>query len=160
MRDGLLPSAMLCVALALALGFVPTRLWTPAVAALLVGCGVALLAPIAPDQADAIFLGCWVSTVVLAGCVHLPHGMNRVAALLLGLNTGLWACLVARIGGGSANLLIALPLVLLCGPARWLVLTGRGIALKVAASWLLAIGVMEMVLMLTPTPGYKPDHMD
>lgn len=160
MRDGLLPSAMLCVALALALGFVPTRISGGAVAALLFGYAAALLLPVTPDRADAIFLGCWVSTVVLAGCVHLPRGMNRITALVLGLNAGVWACLVARVGGGASNLLVALPLVLLCVPARWLVLTGRGIALKVAASWLLAIGVMEMVLMLTPTPGYKPDHME
>ena len=160
MRDGLLPSAMLCVALALALGFVPTRIWGIAVAALLFGCAAALLLPVTPDHADAIFLGCWVSTVVLAGCVHLPRGMNRATAVVLGLNAGVWACLVARVGGGAANLLVAVPLVLLCVPARWLALTGRGIALKVAASWLLAIGVMEMVLMLTPTPGYKPDHME
>ena len=98
MRDGLLPSAMLCVALALALGFVPTRIWGIAVAALLFGCAAALLLPVSPDHADAIFLGCWVSTVVLAGCVHLPRGMNRATALVLGLNAGVWACLVARVG--------------------------------------------------------------
>lgn len=160
MRDGLLPSAMLCVALALALGFVPTRIAGMAVAALLIGCGIALVLPVTPDHADGVFLGCWISTVVLAGCVHLPRGMNRAVAVMLGLNAGVWACLVARVGGGAAHLLIAVPLVLVCVPARWLVLSGRGIALKVAASWLLAIGVMEMVLMLTPTPGYKPDHME
>ncbi|MFM9935991.1 MAG: hypothetical protein ACKVOL_07300 [Novosphingobium sp.] len=86
--------------------------------------------------------------------------MNRAAALVLGANAGVWAGLVARVDGEASNLVIAVPLVLVCVPARWLVLAERGIALKVVASWLMAIAGMEMVLTLTPTPGYKPDHME
>jgi hypothetical protein len=160
MRDGLLPSVMLCVALALPLGFASARTSAMAVAALLAGSACALLLPFAANHDDAIFAGCWISTLILAGCVHLPRGMNRATALVLGANAGVWAGLVAQAGGAASNLLIALPLVLLCLPARWLVQSGRGIALKVVASWLMAIAGMEVVLTLIPTPGYKPDHMD
>ena len=160
MRDSLLPSAMLCIALALPLGFVSARTQAMAVAALLVGNACALLLPFAAGHDDAIFTGCWISTLMLAGCVHLPRGMNRATAVVLGANAGVWAGLVAQAGGAASNLWVALPLVLLCLPARWLVLSGRGIVLKVVASWLMAIAGMEVVLTLTPTPGYKPDHMD
>jgi hypothetical protein len=78
----------------------------------------------------------------------------------LGANAGLWAGQVVHTDGHAANLMMALPLVMLCVPARWLVKTGRGIALKVVASWLMAIAGMEMVLTLIPTPGYMPDHME
>lgn len=160
MRDSLLPGAMLCVALALPLGFASTRIAALALAACLTGALAALLVPIPPGHDDAIFTGCWLSTLLLAASVHLPRGMNPASAIALGANAGLWAALVTRTDGHIANLLIALPLLLLCVPARWLVQTGRGIALKVVASWLMAIAGMEMVLTRVPTPGYMPDHMD
>ncbi len=160
MRDSLLPSAMLCVALALPLGFVPARTAALSVAACVAGALAALLARMPPGYEDVIFSGCWFSTLILAGCVHLPRGMNRIAAIALGANAGLWAGQVAQTDAHAANLLVALPFLLLWVPARWLVRTDRGIALKVVASWLMAIAGMEMVLTLIPTPGYMPDHME
>ncbi|WP_421853051.1 hypothetical protein [Novosphingobium sp.] len=160
MRDSLLPAAMLCVSLALPLGFATARTAAAAVAASLAGAGLALLLPIPPGHEDVIFSGCWFSTLILTACVHLPRGLARAGALALGANAGLWAGQVVQTDGHASNLLIALPLVLLCVPARWLVQAERGIALKVVASWLMAIAGMEMVLTLIPTPGYMPDHMD
>lgn len=160
MRDSMLPAAMLCVSLALPLGFIPVRAAAVSVAASLAGAVLALLLPIPPGHEDLIFSGCWFSTLVLTGCVHLPNGLNRAAALVLGANAGLWAGQVAQTDGHAANVMMALPLVMLCVPARWLVKAECGIALKVVASWLMAIAGMEMVLTLIPTPGYMPDHME
>lgn len=160
MRDSMLPAAMLCVSLALPLGFIPVREAAVSVAAAMAGAVLALLLPIPPGHEDLIFSGCWLSTLILTVCVHLPRGLHRVAALVLGADAGLWAGQVVQTDGHGANLMIALPLVLLCVPARGLVNTGRGIALKVVASWLMAIAGMELVLTLIPTPGYMPDHME
>lgn len=160
MRDSLLPAAMLCVALTLPLGFLSARMAAYAVTACVVGALAALLVPFPPAHDDAIFAACWLSTLVIAGSVHLPTGVTRALSIALGANAGLWAGQVAQTDGHPRNLLIALPLVLLCEPARWLVRSERGIALKVVASWLMAIAGMEMVLTLIPTPGYMPDHMD
>lgn len=161
MRGGALPPALLFAALGLALAFAPRRMiaWTVGLAAL-AALGASFLR-IANAWEDPIFLGCWLSVALAAASVHLPGGVGAAWAAILALNSGLWAGAVIAAAGRPLDLAIAAPAMLLCVPGAWLVASGRGIAVKVAASWLIAVGVLALCLQFAPTtPGYKPDHMD
>jgi hypothetical protein len=160
MRGGALPPALLFAAFAFALSYAPRRTipWALALAAIM--AVAASFTPIPSGWQDGIFLGCWISVVVAALCVHLPGGVPRPLALALAANSGFWAGVVIAGAGTRLDLLKSLPVCLLCLPGAWLVATGRGIAIKVAASWLIAVSLLAATLQMIPTPGYKPDHMD
>ena len=161
MRGGALPPALLFAALGLALAFAPRRIIAPSVVLAVIAAIGASCLRVATSWEDPIFLGCWIGVAIAAASVHLPGGVRSFWAVVLALNSGLWAGAVIAAAGKSLDLAIAVPIVLLCIPGAWLVETGRGIAVKVAASWLIAIGVLALSLQLAPTtPGYKPDHMD
>lgn len=160
MRGGALPPALLCAALAFALAFAPRRAIAPALF-LLVSASVATsFAPIPTAWVEIAFLGCWASVMVTAASVHLPDGANYRLALALGINAGVWVGAVVAVAGHEIDLAKALPFGLLALPAAWLVATRRGIAVKVVASWLIAVAILAGALPLVPTPGYKPDHME
>ena len=161
MRGGALPPALLFAALGLALSFAPRRIVAPAaLLAILAALGASFLR-VATAWEDPIFLGCWAGVALAAASVHIPGGVRSWWAMILAFNTGLWAGAVIAAAAPRIDLAIAAPAVLLCIPGFWLVATGRGIAVKVASSWLIAIGVLALCLQLAPTtPGYKPDHMD
>ncbi len=106
-------------------------------------------------------MGCWASVVIAAVSVHLPRGLGSRLAVALALNTGVWTGAVIALAGAPLDLAKSLPWVLLCLPGGWIVANGRSIFLKVAASWLIAVAVLVATLpVVTPTPGYVPDHMD
>ena len=110
---------------------------------------------------EVAFAGCWVSVVLTAASVHLPRGLTSLAAIILALNVGVWSGAVIALAGTPFDLAEALPWALIGVPGAWVVATGRKIALKVAASWLIAIALLvAMIPVTTPTPGYVPDHMD
>ncbi|WP_309606825.1 hypothetical protein [Phenylobacterium sp.] len=161
MRGGALPPALLASALGFALAFAPRRAIAPGVA---VFAGVATavsFARIDPAWTDAIFYGCWTSVIVTALSVHLPRTLRLRAAVLLACNAGLWAGAVIAAAGAPLDLAKALPWVLICLPASLLVSRGMGIAIKVVASWLVAVSILAAALpTLTPTPGYVGDHME
>lgn len=161
MRGGALPPALLFAALGLALSFAPRRIVAPAIALALLAAIGASFVRIATSWEDSIFLGCWVSVAIAAASVHFPGGVRTPWAFVLALNSGLWAGAVIAAAAPRHDLLIAPLAVLVVVPGAWLAATGRGIAVKVAASWLIAIGILSLCLQLAPTtPGYKPDHMD
>ena len=161
MRGGALPPALLFAALGLALAFAPRRILAPAVVLAIFAAVGASFLRVATSWEDPIFLGCWISVAIAAASVHIPGGVRSFWVVILALNSGVWAGAVVAAAGKALDLAIAAPIVLLCIPGAWLVATGRGIAVKVAASWLIAIGVLALSLQLAPTtPGYEPDHMD
>lgn len=163
MMDGSLPMALLAAALGLALAFAPGRAgWLGvlgmAIAALIVGqiTMAAALRPVA-------FAGLWISLAATALLVHAPRLLRGAGAALVGLNAGLWIGSVAATAAprDAAGLGLALlPAALALPVGRWLVDRGWGIAVKVAASWLLAVGLLAGLVSQTPTPGFAPDHMD
>ena len=161
MRGGALPPALLFAALGLAFSFAPRRIIpVAAILAIVAAIGTSFLR-VATSWEDTIFLGCWIGVAVAAASVHIPGGVRPAWALFLALNSGLWAGAVIAAAGHELDLAISAPALLVCIPGAWLVGTGRGIAVKVAASWLIAVGVLALCLQLAPTtPGYKPDHMD
>ncbi len=160
MRGGALPPALLCAALGFALAYAPRRIVGYALALLAVTAFGASFLKIPTGWQDGIFLGCWASVVLSALAIHLPRGVGPRLALGLAANSGLWAGAVVAASGSRFDLLKALPAALICVPGAWLVSTKRGLAIKVVASWLIAVSILAAALPLTPTPGYKPDHMD
>ena len=164
MRGGVLPPAMLFAALAFALAFAPRRallaaLPVAAVAALLVLAVVRNL-DFAKPLTETLFIGCWASVIGTAATVHLRGGIGPRFALLPALNAGLWAGATVAISGDRLDLVKAMLALLLAFPAHWLVTLRGGIAVKVVASWLVAVAILAAALATVPTPGYVPDHME
>ncbi len=160
MRGAILPDALLAAAVGMALSFTPVRTARNS-AGLMVGVAVAIaLVPLPGLSADIVFGGCWLSVAVIAASVHLKGGPNAAVAAVLAADAGLWQGLASHVSQGFSALAFALPAVLLVIPGQLVVRRGWGIAVKVAASWLIAIAGLEFALNLVPTPGYKPDHMD
>lgn len=162
-RGGALPSALLCVAFALALGFAPRRAIVPALLALVATALLASLANWPVAWREGAFIMCWLGVVAIATSVHLPpdvwqrHGLPTAVAFAL--LAGAASAAVTRFEGQPGDLARALGLGLLCFPARWLVARRFSIAIKVVASWLVAVAILAALLPLAPTPGYVPDHM-
>ena len=160
MRGGIVPPALLFAALACCLAFAPAGRRRPALAAALIAAfGVAQL-PLPPAWVEAVFLGCWVSTIVTAAMVHLPRALGGWRPPMLAANAGAWAGATIAIAGTTVDLVAAAPWLALVVPGGWLVATQRGVAIKVVSSWLIAIAVLAAVLPIVPTPGYAPDHME
>ncbi len=160
MRGAALPAALLCVALGLSLAFAPRRAIAPALAGLVVASIGAHLISWPPQWHEAAFLGCWASVILIAGSGHLPRGVPFTLAIALGVDAGLWAGAVVAYEGRTADLASAFPFALLFLPARLFVARGWEVAVKVAASWLVAVAILVALLPLQTTPGYVPDHME
>lgn len=160
MRGGVLPPALLFAALALMLPFASRRAMLPALGVAAVAAIAVANLPIPKPWTETMFIGCWISVIVTAALVHLRRGPDRLVAVPLALNAGAWAGGTVAVAGAGADLARALPVLLLALPGQWLVAHGRGIAVKVIASWLIAIAVLAATLATIPTPGYVQDHME
>jgi len=105
------------------------------------------------------FLG--LLAIASAATVHLPKGLGPRAALALSINAGFWSGAVIALAGSQLDLLKALPCAFVLLPAAWLVSRRAPIAVKVVASWLIAVAILAATLQFLPvTPGYMPDHME
>lgn len=154
---GVLPAALLCAALGLALAFAPRRAWTPALLILTAAALAASLPELGPRWREPLLVGCWLSVLLTATAAHAPGGGGLALALLISANAGAWSGLVA---GGPTAVLLALPWALLCLPGAWIAARRWGVALKVLASWLAAVALLGAALPTLSTPGSEPDHMD
>ncbi|THD63901.1 hypothetical protein [Phenylobacterium sp.] len=156
-----MPPALLAASLGFALAFVPKKAVAPSI---VVFAGIAAAVSLVrtdPGWTDAIFYACWASVIVTALAVHLPKEPPPPAVLVLAANAGLWSGAVIAAAGAPFDLVKSLPFVLICLPASWLIARRLGIAVKVVASWLIAVSVLAAALpTLTPTPGYVGDHME
>jgi len=156
-----LPPALVSVALGLALACAPRWVWRPSLVALIVTATALAIAPVPRGWLDWVFLGCWVSVAGSAATVHLPGGLHPRWALAASLNAGFWSGAVIALSGSRLDLLKALPFVLVLFPAALVVGLRAAIAVKVVASWLIAMAVLAAALQFLPvTPGYMPDHLD
>ena len=151
---------MLAASLGLAIAYTPPRLRVPAIA---IFCGAALalaFAPFPSDLVEFVFLASWAVVIVACASVHLRRGLLPRMAIALALIGGALAGGLVALAGSPNDLVVALPCTFLAFPAAWLVASGRGIAVKIVSSWLIAIALLSAALPLTPTPGYEPDHME
>jgi hypothetical protein len=161
MRGGVIPPALLFVALGLTLALAPRSTRIPSLLVLLAIVGAFLFVPIPGAWAEGIFLGCWISVIVTVASVYLPDGSRRSAVFALSINAGVWASAVVAVSGTRLDLLLALPWVLIFLPASWIAARHGSIPIKVASSWVLAVAILAATLQLLPvTPGYLPDHLE
>ena len=160
MRGAVLPDALLAAAVGMVLSYADPKVARQAVATMVVVAVAVALAPWAGVSDDIAFNGCWVSILLTAASVHIPGKPNPWLSHGLALNAGFWAGLVTHVQGGAFAVTLGLPLLILVVPGQMIVKRGWGIAIKVACSWLIAIAALEIGLMMVPTPGYTPDHMD
>ena len=160
MNAGFLPLALLCAALGLALAKTPTRIAILAVAVLVVTSLLSFaVIPAVNWQAPAM-LALWISAAVTAALAYLPHGIDRGLAFLGSINAGIWTGVVAHSAGGGVGMASALPFALLFLPAAWLLQKQLGAAVKIAASWVVAVSILAGMVAISPVPGYAPDHME
>lgn len=156
-----MPPALLAVSLGLALAFAPRRTLMFTLPTFVVVAALASLWRPPAAWTDAIFLGCWISVAACAVAVHLPAPLGTRGALLLSALAGFWAGAVVAAAGSATDLVKALPGVLICAPALWLVTQRRQVVVKVGAGWLVAVAVLAASIPLTTkTPGYAADHME
>ncbi len=160
MRSALLPVALLAAAVGLALSYAEARIARQSAIAMTVAALAIAFVPWAGLPGDIAFNGCWISLLLTAASVHIPGKPNPWLSHGLAVNAGIWAGLVTHVQGGVPTVLAGLPLLVLVIPGRMIVKRNWGIAIKVACSWLIAIAALEIGLMMVPTPGYAPDHMD
>lgn len=161
MNAGILPLLLLSATLGLALSRASERgAWIAIGAAIATALAVAIL-PVPTNAQPVVFAGLWVSMILTAIVVYLPKGISRRFAIIAPVNAGIWAgALFALSPGLPASALAAVPLFLLFYPGRWLAARGYGVAVKVAASWMIAIASLSLFVSATPTPGYVQDHME
>jgi hypothetical protein len=161
MRGGVVPPALLFLALGLALAFSPRRAWRPSLLALLATLGAGAFVRVPQTWLEGVFFACWISVIATAASVHLGRGLKTWAAIALSLNAAVWASAVVSLSGSKLDLLKALPCVLIFLPAAWVVSRYASIPVKVVSSWVIAVAVLAAALQLLPvTPGYLPDHLE
>lgn len=161
MRSAALAAALLFAAVGLAIGCAGGRTRTWCLAALAVAGIAAARAPIPACWREAAFFGVWVATAAAAAAAHLPKGPPGIAAIALSAGAGLCAGAAIAAAGTPMDLIAALPCALAFAPAAMCIGAGRSIAIRIAASWLIAIAVLAAALQLLPvTPGYLPDHLE
>lgn len=160
MNAGFLPLALLCAALGLALAKTSTRIAVLAIAVLVVTSLLSFeVIPAVSWQIPAI-LGLWLSAAITAALAYLPRGIAGVWAYLASINAGLWTGVVAHSTGGGSAMAAAWPFALLFLPAAWLLERQLGVAVKIAASWIVAVSILAGMVAISPVPGYAPDHME
>jgi hypothetical protein len=161
MRVGLVPAALLFVALGLALASAPRSARPWSLLALVTTSGVFTFVPTPQAWLDGAFLGCWIAVVATAATVLLVRGLGLFAALLLSIDAGVWASAVISPSGSRLDVLVALPCLLVVLPASWVARRYDSIPVKVVSSWIIAVAVLAITVQLLPvTPGYLPDHME
>lgn len=160
MRGGFLPPAILCAVLGLVLAFVATRR-AAAAALLMAAIAIATYAAHPPvTWIEPIYVGCWLSVIGTTALMIRREPLPGRSAFAIAANDGLWIGAVTAVSGKTSDLAIALPAVLIFLPGHPIVRRGWSISLKVLGSWLTAVAILATMVSLTPTPGYKPDHME
>jgi len=159
MNAGIVPLLLLSLTVGLMLAFVPTRRATIASVVFAATAFLSFWVPLglAPNM---IFTGLWLTMIVAAILVYLPVAKWSIAALPICLSAGYWLGACAGLSNDLTALVIGILPLFISFPARWLTVRKFGIAVKIVASWMIAIASLSVFLTLIPTPGYKPDHME
>ena len=160
MRGGFLPPAILCAALGIALAFVTLRTALIAATVMVAVAVAAWLVHPPLAWVEPIYVGCWLSVIANSILAYRPQLLPASLFAIAAGNSGMWAGAVTAVSGQGRDLAIALPCVMLLLPGNPIVKRGWGIGLKILASWLTAVAILATMVSLTPTPGYKPDHME
>ena len=160
MNGGIVPALMLCATVGILLSFASQRVAWFGLAGMVVAALIVSLIALPAGLTDPIFIGLWLTVILSAGLTYLPIAVARRCAIPLATVAGIWVGALASLSGRKDDLVLALPLGLLSLPGRWIVARGFGLGVKIVASWMIAIATLSIFVSLTPTPGYKPDHME
>lgn len=160
MNAGLLPMALLSAGVGTALSFASRRGAWLAVAALFAVAALLAIAPLPDSFGDAVFAGAWLSVIATAALAFLPGGLRDSWAIVAGANCGAWLGALTSLSPRPLELLFVLPLTLTFLAGQWLAARGHAIAPKVVLSWIVAVASLSFFILLMPTPGYQPDHME
>jgi hypothetical protein len=160
MRDGALPAVLLCLAFGMAICRQRVRDIAAAIVILVV---VAIMASalVFPDALAApTAIAAAALTVLVVFAVYAGRAFHPALAAGLGVAAGALIGALTSFAGQASLLLFALPATLVAFPAAWLAHTGRAIALKVMASWILAVSLLSIGLTFAQGVSAGSDHLD
>ncbi len=160
MRDGALPAVLLCLAFGMAICRQRVRDIAAAIVILVV---VAIMASalVFPDALAApTAIAAAALTVLVVFAVYSGRAFHPALAAGLGVAAGALIGALTSFVGQASLLLFALPATLVAFPAAWLAHTGRAIALKVIASWILAVSLLSIGLTFAQGVSAGSDHLD
>lgn len=160
MNGGILPLLLISATIGLALSFAGRRQAWIGAGAVASAALLTSLFPIAQSGSKIAFAGLWISMIITAAMVYLPRDWPTHWAIPVSAIGGGWAGAVASLSDRRWELVLALPLSLLFMLGRPIVSRGYGVAIKVAASWMIAIAALSLFVSMMPHPGYVPDHME
>ena len=160
MRDGALPAVLLCLAFGMAICRQRVRDIAAAIVILVVVAIVAS-ALVFPDALAApTAIAAAALTVLVVFAVYSGRAFHPALAAGLGVAAGALIGALTSFAGQASLLLFALPATLVAFPAAWLAHTGRAIALKVMASWILAVSLLSIGLTFAQGVSAGSDHLD
>jgi len=160
MRDGSLPAVLLCLAFGMAICRQRVRDIAAAIVILVV-VAIAASALVFPDALAApTAIAAAALTVLVVFAVYSGRAFHPALAAGLGVAAGALIGALTSFAGQASLLLFALPATLVAFPAAWLAHTGRAIALKVIASWILAVSLLSIGLTFAQGVSAGSDHLD
>lgn len=152
-------AALPCAALGLALCRTTWREAITPVAACIVAALVANLL-LGGLSAEVLVVTCGLTTALTALPVYLNRAPHPLLMLILAVNAGVWTGALAGLSHGVLGLLFSLPWIAAKAPAGWVVQRRWQVALKVIASWMVAIALLAVALNSVSMPSYQLDHME
>lgn len=156
----MLPALLLCATIALMFSITTGKVAWIGLFGMMATAAVLASVTLPASLTPAVFLGIWVAIILAATLTYFPPPAAQRWAIPLAVVSGAGVGILASMSGRKSDLLIALPIGLLFVPGRWIVERGFGLGIKVVASWMIAIALLSTFVSLTPSPGYKPDHME
>ncbi len=155
----LISPTLLGAAIGLMLACAPRRIWWIGLALFVASTLLGLVVPprLSPD---IILAALRISTIAAALSIYAPKNSRSAISLPICLCAGYWLGSCAADTGDLAILALGLSSLFVSLPSKWVRRPLTGLAIKVAASWIIAIAALSLSISLVPTPGYKPDHME
>jgi glucose-6-phosphate-specific signal transduction histidine kinase len=160
MNSGILPLLLLGMTLGLALSTASAaNAWRAWLAAAVVALTTSFMT-VASQHLILVEIVLWLTVVMTATVTYWPERIAARAIVPLAVNAGVWLGAVAAASAMRPAMLAGLTGGLLFLPVQALASRGSAIAVKVVASWMIAIGALAIFVSMVPTPGYKQDHME
>ena len=160
MRDGALPAVLLCLAFGMAI--CRQQRHNIALALIILAIGAAATSALVfPDELAApTAIASAALTVLFVFAVYSGRAFHPALVAGLGVAASALIGALTSFAGQASLLLFALPATLVAFPAAWLAHTGRAIALKVIASWILAVSLLSIGLTFAQGVSAGSDHLD
>lgn len=124
----------------------------------LLGSTVATMPALIP--LDRASFACWIAIACCAAAIHWTGAPGRLV-LALASASGACAGVLAATAGMRPEGLVLPPMLAALLLASWCLRHGARVAVKVLASWLIAVALLVASLHTLPvTPGDQPDHLE